>query len=456
MFAVRLVGFYEDAESYRDTVETTKYGVSPSVMLKFSDESQLSYELELSHQELPFDRGVIAIDGELGLIPESRFLGEPGYGPVETDALGHQVELQQELSDNWSALIGFNFRDTSLEGYASENGFGAPDDEGNFGRFTRFRDYDAKYQMFRAELSGSFDIGGLENRVIVGIDADEFENDQYALRDRTTDQSINIFNPVYGNYPISSLTLPVQIDRVEVQESVGLYVQDQISLTDKLDIRFGARFDDYNQVLNNRRSGTVSEYSKTEVSPQFGLVYQFTDAFSLYTVYGENFRPLSGATEDNNLDPNESTSTELGIKFSLNEGALQGTVAVFDVEQSNISTVDADFAATAIGEAGSQGLEIDLNGELSDSLSILASYAYIDAETKNAYNDPNFGTEVPAGSNLINIPEHSFSLQLVQQMLVFEKELDLIGGVIYVDDRNGFFCRSRFRIAELHNGKSCS
>lgn len=83
--AIRLVGFYEDAKSFRDTIETTKQGFSPSITWNIDDNSQLIYELEYSDQEVPFDRGVLAIDGELGLIPESRFLGEPGDGPIDAD-----------------------------------------------------------------------------------------------------------------------------------------------------------------------------------------------------------------------------------------------------------------------------------------------------------------------------------------------------------------------------------
>lgn len=122
--AVRMVGFYEDAESYRDTIETKKQGLSPSIAFRFNEQSLLVYELEYSEQEIPFDRGVIAIDGELGLLPEDRFLGEPGYGPIDTKVLGHQIEFQHDFNDNWSGLLGFNYRDTSLEGFASENGFG--------------------------------------------------------------------------------------------------------------------------------------------------------------------------------------------------------------------------------------------------------------------------------------------------------------------------------------------
>ena len=444
--AIRMVGAYEDAESFRDTVQTEKLLFSPSIAWRLSDESLFIYEMEYSDQETPFDRGVIAINDELGLIPDSRFLGEPGYGPIETGVLGHQVEFQHDFNADWSALVGFNYRDTELDGLASENGFGAPDADGNFGRFSRDRDYDATYQVFRAELSGSFDTGGIQHRVIVGLDIDEFENDQVAFRDRTTDQSINIFNPVYGNSPVSGLALVPQIDRVETQESVGLYIQNQISLTDKLDIRLGARFDDYEQSLNNRLSSITSEYSETQVSPQFGVVYQATDSLSVYAVYGENFRPLSGATDQNGLDPNLAESTEIGVKCALNDGELVGTLAIFDLEHSNIATFDADFNPTAVGEAGSQGLELDLTGNLTDTLSLWASYAYVDAETKNDYTDFISFAFIPAGSDLLNIAEHQFSLQIAQETQLAGRALTLIGGLTYVDDRSGEFGDPTFRL----------
>jgi len=444
--AIRIVGAYEDAESFRDTVETEKLVFSPSLAWRLSDASQLVYEMEYSAQETPFDRGVIAIDDQLGLIPEDRFLGEPSYGPIETEVMGHQVEFQHDFSDDWSALVGFNYRETELDGLASENGFSAPDADGNYGRFSRERDYDATYQVFRAELSGDFDTGGIQHRIIIGLDVDEFENDQVAFRDRTTDQIINIFNPVYGNSPVSGLALAPQIDRVETQESIGLYVQNQISITDKLDIRLGARFDDYEQSLNNRLSSSTSQYSETQVSPQFGVVYQATDSVSIYAVYGENFRPLSGATDENGLDPNISESTEVGVKLALNDGALTGTFAIFDVDQSNIATFDADFNPTAVGAAGSQGFELDLTGNVTDTLSVWLSYAYVDAETKNDYTDFISFAFIPAGSDLLNIAEHQLSLQLAQEVQLAGRALTLIGGLTYVDDRSGEFGDPTFRL----------
>lgn len=437
-FAVRFVGYFEDAESFRDTIETQRQGMSPSFAWQISDDSQLVYELEYSHQEVPFDRGVIAINGVLGQIPESRFLGEPRDGPMEADVLGHQLEFQHNINDDWSALVGFNFRDTSLEGAATETGFGSVVD-GEINRFLRTRDYDATYQVFRAELTGNFELAGLEHRLIVGIDSDKFENDQVFLRVRG-DQFINVFNPVYDAFP-----RPVpgpNTDRIETQESTGVFIQDQISLSDKLEVRIGARFDDYEQELIDRRRDTASMQNETRVSPQLGFVYQTNENLSVYGAYGENFRPLSGSDSDGNgFEPNQSTSMEAGLKFLLNEGKLSGVFTMFRVEQDNLLVVDdpTAFTSAAIGEASSRGIELDLNGEIDDGVTLWASYTYVDAQTENAFFDANFGFTVESGSPLLNIPKHQLTIQMVKSAELNGHGFDYGGSFVFVGERNGFF-----------------
>ena len=451
--AVRLVGFAEDAGSFRDTVETRKYGMSPSLAWRISPQSRLVYELELSHQEIPFDRGVLAINGQLGLIPQSRFLGEPGDGPLKADVQGHQFEFQHDFSKDWSALVGFTTRKTSLEGFSTEAELAANRqrllvDGRTLTRQRRFRDYDASYQVIRGEINGRFQLAGLQHRLIFGVDTDRFENDQVFLRARAPtlasnptaaqQQAIDIFNPVYGSYTLPTPT-PLT-NRVETQKSVGVFAQDQINLSERLQLRLGARFDDYRQTLLNRANNQTSSQKEARTSPQLGVVYRAGDALSLYATYGENFRPLSGAdAQGNGFEPNQSTSVEAGAKFSL--GGMNGTVAVFQVKQKNILVAADASAATqlAIGKARSQGLEIDLQGEITKDLSLWASYAYVDAKTSNTFNDPNFGVAVPAGSRLLNVPKHTLSLQLVNSMAVAGRGLQFGGGLLYVGQRSGEF-----------------
>ena len=455
--AIRLVGFYEDAGSFRDTVETERWGFFPSIAFEPTDNTQIVYELELSEQEIPFDRGIPAIENELGAVDIETFLGEPSEDPYDASVTGHQIELQHDFSDDWSALIGFNYRDTSLEGFdtaATLSGFRQflTRDGETLSRERRSRDYNAEYFVLRGEVAGEFETGSIRHRVILGADYDQFDNDQVFVRfrgggvlDRLPEDApdllpINVFNPVFGQFdplPEPNVTLA---DRLETTESFGVFVQDQISLTDQLDIRLGLRFDDYSQDLENRASDTTAEASNTRVSPQVGVVYEVNDQLSVYASYGENFRPFTLAdTAGNDLDPNVSTSLEAGVKFGLFDGALNGVATVFQVDQGNILAVDDRFSAMPAGSAESQGFELDLNGQITDSIDFWLSYAYIDIGTEEDFNDPNFGATIEAGTRLINVPDHQLSLQIAKDFHENGLPLRAGGGLLYVGERLGQF-----------------
>lgn len=451
--AVRLVGHHERADSFRDTVETRKTGFNPSLAWRLGEATQLAYELEYSDQEIPFDRGVVAVDGRLGQIPRSRFLGEPGDGPMQAEVRGHQVELQHEFSADWSALFGFTHRDTSLRGFSTEAELARNRqqlfvDGRTLSRQRRYRDYDANYQVLRGELSGRWRIGSVEHRVLIGVDGDRFENDQVFLRARPPTlgsspslaqlQAIDIFAPRYGQFPLPT---PAPLtDRVEVQRSNGVFVQDQISLGDRVDIRIGLRHDDYRQQLRNRQANRQTREKASQTSPQFGAVYRVSDQLSLYSAYGENFRPLSGADFNGNaFEPNRSRSREVGLKLEALDGALSATAALFRVDQDNILVADPVNAGFSIagGRARSEGFEFDLQGRLGESNSVWLSYAYTDAKMRNAVLDPNFALPVASGSRLLNIPEHSLSLLLVRDLQWAGRPLRIGGGLLHVGERLG-------------------
>lgn len=451
--AVRLVGFHADAESFRDTIETRRQGASPSLAIRFGDATRLVYELEYSEQDIPFDRGVVAIDGELGVLPIERFLGEPGDGPIRTEVIGHQLELQHDFNADWSGLVGLTHRDTSLEGFSTEAELAVNRqrlfvDGRTLSRQRRFRDYDATYRVLRAEVSGRFEFAGLEHRVLIGADTDEFENDQVFLRARgptlasnptlAQSQAIDVFNPAYGSFPLP--TPGPLTDRLETQESNGLFLQYHVGLTERLDVRAGLRHDDYEQALDNRLNRTSLVQSVSRSSPQAGLVYEITPSLSVYAAYGENFRPLSGAAFDGSpFEPNQSRSVEAGAKFDLLGGVLSATASVFRLNQDNLLVADPANAGFSIaaGEASSRGVEFDLAGQPAEGITVWLSYAWVDAQLDNDVLDFNFALPLREGDRLLNIPEHALSVQVAKDLVALDRPLRIGGGVQYVGDRLG-------------------
>jgi len=453
LVAVRLIGFYEDAGSFRDTIESERFGFLPSVLLKLSDRTSLTYDLEVTRTEVPFDRGVPAVNGRLGAVPRSRFLGEPADGPIEADATGQQLQLQHNFSEDWSLLLGGSYRETRLEGFSTEAELAANRqrlfrDGRSLSRQRRFRRYDAEHLVFRGELGGRFETAGLTHRVLFGADYDKFDNSQLFLRtrpavlnDATTPQAsndIDIFNPVYGRFP-----LPVpgpQTDRLDTQKAWGVYFQDQITLTERLQIRIGGRFDDFSLRSLNRANGRESRRTKTRFSPQAGIVFEASDAVSVYAAYGEGFRANIGADIAGQVfDPETTKSAEIGAKLSLLNGRVTGTVAAFELKKNNVLAADPNNPgfSQSIGAARSRGFEVDLNGRLPGDFDLWLSYAYVDAEARRDVGDVDFGLAIRAGDPLINIPKHSLNVQLAKTLALGETSLTLGGGVQHVGERLG-------------------
>ena len=67
------------------------------------------------------------------------------------------------------------------------------------------------------------------------------------------------------------------------------------------------------------------------------------------------------------------------------------------------------------------------------------SYAYVDAKTRNAFNDLTLA-EIPAGNRLLNVPEHQANLQLARLLTIAGRPLELGGGLLYyVGKQLGYF-----------------
>ena len=448
--AVRLVGFYEAADSFRDTIKSKRYGVFPSALLKVSPRTSLVYELEATHQEIPLDRGVFALNGKLGVIPSSRFLGEPGDGPNEATALGHQVQAQHDFTPDWSLLLGAGFRETSLEGTTSDAELSASRqrlfvDGRTLTREVRYRDYDADHRVYRAELSGRFGGPLGLHRLIVGADNDKFDTTQLVLGYRAPSLStrpsaqqgyeIDIFSPVYGRFPRP--TLGRLTERRIGQRAWGVYFQDQIRIGDRLEVRVGARYDDFAQDITNRISGAVSRQADTRISPQAGVVWRLAAPISLYATYGEGFRANTGASvTGQTFDPEESRSAEVGAKLSL--GSFTGTASLFKLRKTNILTSDLANPgfSIAVGEVQSQGLDLDLAGQLPGAAQVAASYTYLDADVVAGSVNAN-GVPIRPGDRLLNVPKQTFSGQASRRFAFDDRNLEVGAGMLHVGKRLG-------------------
>ncbi len=451
--SVRLVGYAEEADSFRDTIESHRRGFLPSVGFRLGARTHVTYDLEWTRVAVPFDRGIVVLNNNFKTVPRNRFLGEPRDGDHVARAEGHQLRVQHDFNELWNVQLGISNRNTLLTGQSSDAELVRSrqklfTDGRSLSRQRRSRMYDSEHFALRGEVAGEFDLGGMRHRILFGADYDTFENDQDFRRFRPPAVSgnpsdlaaniINIVNPVYGRF---ALPTPAPLtNRVDIQQSTGFYVQDQINLSDRLQVRVGARYDDFQLTTDNRITNVASKRKASRLSPQAGLVFETSDSVSLYAVYGEGFRANIGTDASGRIfDPETSRSIEAGAKLSLLDGKLTGTLSLYEMTKSNVLATDTTNPGflVAIGKARSRGAELDIAGQITPSLGILFSYAYTDAESRSSILDPNFSFQIRPGDPLINIPKHSVNMQLTQDFNVGGLEGKIGAGVQHVGERSG-------------------
>jgi len=367
--AIRINGAYEDRDSYRDEVTSKKTALTPSFLYQLTDNTVISYELEYLDQETTFDRGVVVVEGNAT---------EPRW-------------------------------------YDADNNY--------IVRQRRYRDFDAEDLSARFEFSGSAELLGLTHNLLIGGDAYEYELDRLILRYRHSKEegpgayAIDYDNPVYRQDSESLPEMGPNTDDLEEQSGQGIYFQDQIDLSANWKAMLGMRYDHFEQDLTNRRFPDSSyDISKSYFNPRFGLVYELSDDARIYASYSEGARPNSGVDSNGNgHDPEESKSYEIGLKWELAEQGFSGTASLFTTEKNNIlaSSPNGDGTTEAIGEAESQGFELDLSYELTPDTLVSLSYAYIDAQNAKEITLWDWYV-IEDGARLGNVPEHSGTLMVRQ------------------------------------------
>lgn len=451
--SARLIGYSEDGGTFRDTVDLKRWGFLPSIGFAIGPDTRLTYDFEWTRVETPFDRGIVVLNDNFDTVPRDRFLGEPGDGNHIARATGHQLRVQHDFNSDWSLLVGASLRDTLLTGFSSDAELVASRqklyrDGRSLSRQRRSRVYDSRQWVVRAELSGEFETFGLRHRVLIGADHDSFSNDQQFGRFRppvvgatTTDRAgnvLDILNPVYGRFPLP--TPGPQNDRLDEQRSTGIFIQDQINLTDRLQVRIGGRYDAVSLRTLNRLTGIDSVSDRDRFSPQAGIVYRLSDPLTLYAAYGEGFRANVGTDVTGAIfDPETSRSIEAGVKLTALGGRVNGTLAVFQLEKDNVLASDTGNPgfSVAIGKARSRGIEFDLTAQLPGDVDLLLSYAYLDAEARSTLLEPNFNFQIRPGDPLINIPDHNLNVQAIKRVEIAGRRAQFGAGVQYVGERSG-------------------
>jgi iron complex outermembrane recepter protein len=144
---------------------------------------------------------------------------------------------------------------------------------------------------------------------------------------------------------------------------------------------------------------------------------------------------LLAMTVDNaSLPPERGQGFDVRVKTELFNQKLLATLTYFNITKNNVAVVDPIFPlfSTSIGQEKSQGVELDVAGELLPGWKVIGSYAYTDATISADTNPDNIG------NRFVGVPKHSASLWTTYEIRKGSlKGLGFGAGLKYVGNRSG-------------------
>lgn len=436
--ALRLNGFYESLANHRDFFDGERFGINPTIAARIGDTARLQLGYEYVRDDRVVDRGIpSAFTGSIvtpaGPIAGYRdtFFGVPGANTAKFEA--HMVRFRSEVDLasglTWSTQALFGDYDKSYRNVFPATAIGTPAPAQPLAGIPLLGVEAYIDSTKRTSVIGQTNLewrgatGSVKHVVLFGA--------EYTRQDSLSERINGFFpaGPLASNanrrYQVALARPPVipavtftagptgnsnrKIDSALSQWSV--YLQDQIGITDYVDVIAGIRYDRLKIGIDSIFAASRVERTDDLLSPRVGLVVKPVPEASLYASWSKSFLPQSGDqfltfdATNANLEPEAFDNYELGAKWDIKPG-LSAAAAVYRLDRSNTRATNPIAGGPPLQTGGqrTEGYEISLVGKVTRSWQTSMSFAHtkavISAETSAA----------KAGRAVGQVPRNQLSL----------------------------------------------
>jgi len=392
--AFRLIGTYENSQSYRNEVKSDRYYINPSLLYKAGKNTDILLQGDYLKYNLTPDFGVGSLDGKIPTnISRSSFFNTPwAFNKVNQSTVSANVD--HKINANWKLNFIGAFQNFNRNYYSTERI--QADAAGDWSRNLTRSNTAEDYYSAQANLTGKINTGKISHQVLVGTDADSYLNTSHTFNLKTAYDRINLLDP---NKYQARVDMPFAKDSLRTATPtyrLGYYAQDLISLSEKVKVMAGLRWsyqkalvaDVYNLVKGTKtKSATVAKADQA-FSPKLGFVYQPYTSTALFASYSNNFTVNTGIDVYNQaLSPSIVDQFEVGIKNDFLGGKLSANFSLYKIINSNLAQ-QAQFLADGVtvnmntnireltGQTTSDGAEIDLSGTIVPGLYFMTGYSF--------------------------------------------------------------------------------
>ncbi|MDB5604503.1 MAG: TonB-dependent siderophore receptor [Bradyrhizobium sp.] len=314
-------------------------------------------------------------------IPTSFYPGVPNVDQMSRE-LGQVGYLAEHRFDNvWTVRQNLRYSDLSSAITTIYPIGASTTDPNSIARSGFFENEKLRTFDLDNQAEAKFALGPFSHTMLFGLD---YQNGNFNYTNGAPPAgfsvpSISVANPFYAT-PIPMVSTGTSRQNFD---QFGVYAQDQIKL-DRWVALLGVRWDEADSSTQSLAlatgTTTTTRLSNDATTKRAALLYKFDNGVAPYIQYTESFQPQTGiAFGGGPFQPTTGQQEEAGIKYQPNAKSLY-TLAAFNLTQQNVLTPDPSHTGFNVqtGEIRSRGIELEGKTEIDRSLSLLASYTYLD------------------------------------------------------------------------------
>lgn len=382
----RVVAAYQDDKSYQDErnkQRQTFYGVLEADL---NDSTTWTIGASKQRDDATSDWGSLpsGYNGEnLGLSRSTFLSGDWAYW--DRDNVSVFTDLTHRFDNGWNARLAGSKIWAESNTFSNYLSFPYPYLGSGYEQGAGQYDTTDTQTNLDGSLSGPFQLFGREHELSVGVSHRQEKFDQTG--GWWAGYPVDPYNIRPGSVPKPSREDRTAYASKNTATEDAAYAVARFNPIDPLHIIVGSRLSWYDY---DNRSGDGDYKVTQEVTPYAGVIYDLNDTYSVYASYTEIFKPQTEQDSSGSvLDPMTGKSYEIGLKGEYFDGALNASVALFDMTQENRAYLLANqstancpsFPASSCygsaGEVRSRGIDTEITGALTPNWQFSAAYTLI-------------------------------------------------------------------------------